>query len=56
MRHKEILLENIRMFNIIKQILNNLKNGIEFKIAYLTLLPDFEKSKEEMVLNRFKIK
>ena len=30
------------MFNIIKQILLNLKNGIEFKTAYLTVLPEYE--------------
>lgn len=44
------------MFNIIQQILLNLKNGIEFKKTYLTILPEFENSKEEMILNRFKIK
>ena len=29
---------------------------MEFKKAYLTFFPEFESSKEEMILNRYKIK
>ena len=56
MRHKEILIETKQMFSMIKKILFNIKNGMEFRKAYLVLFPEFESSNEEMILNRFKIK